>query len=332
MEKPVIALVGGETLLGRDLREVLSEQRVAAHVKLIGAGDSEGILSKDEDEPVVISALDADNLSGARVVLLAGSAWASRKTLELVSGRQERPRLVDLSGGLEDDPRARLRAPMVEPEDREFPADSLHVVAHPASIALALLLARLASGHAIRRSVVEVFEPASERGQRGLTELQQQTVNLLSFRKLPQAVFDAQLSFNMLARYGCDAPVKLEEIETRIERNLATLAAALAIVPMLSIRLVQAPVFHGYSISVWVEFEENPGAAALARALACERIEVRGADQEPPTNVGAAGQSGLTVGLIETDRNQPRAAWLWVTADNLRLAAENGVAVARRLL
>ena len=30
-------------------------------------------------------------------------------------------------------------------------------------------------------------------------------------------------------------------------------------VPMPSLRLIQAPVFHGYTFSAWVEFEENPG-------------------------------------------------------------------------
>ena len=47
-----------------------------------------------------------------------------------------------------------------------------------------------------------IFEPASEHGQRGMDELHQQTVNLLSFQPLPKDVFDAQVAFNMVARYG----------------------------------------------------------------------------------------------------------------------------------
>ena len=101
---------------------------------------------------------------------------------------------------------------------------------------------------------------------------------------------------------------------------------------MPSLRLVQAPVFHGYSFSVWVEFEENLGAVALSEALASTQIEVRGTDDEPPTNVGVAGQRGLVAGMIAVDRNHPRACWFWLVADNLRLAAENAVAVAKQLL
>ena len=40
----------------------------------------------------------------------------------------------------------------------------------------------------------------------------------------------------------------------------------------------------------------------------------------------------LAVGAVSVDRNNPQAAWLWVVADNLRLQAENALAVAQQLL
>ena len=35
-----------------------------------------------------------------------------------------------------------------------------------------------------------------------MDELHEQTVNLLSFQQLPKTVFDAQVAFNLLDRYG----------------------------------------------------------------------------------------------------------------------------------
>src|SRR5438445_37867 len=122
--------------------------------------------------------------------------------------------------------------------------------------------------HRVRRAVVHVFEPASERGAKGVDELQQQTVSLLSFKGLPKDIYDTQVSFNLLARYGEEAKPALEDIELRIERHLATLLANSSRAPMPSLRLVQAPVFHGHSFSLWVKFEENPGAEAIAKTLA----------------------------------------------------------------
>src|SRR6266436_3468043 len=63
------------------------------------------------------------------------------------------------------------------------------VVAHPAAVVLALLLLRVQKAAPVKRVVATVFEPASEHGQKGMDELHEQTVNLLSFQQLPKKVF-----------------------------------------------------------------------------------------------------------------------------------------------
>jgi aspartate-semialdehyde dehydrogenase len=211
----------------------------------------------------------------------------------------------------------------------------IHVIAHSAAIALALFLRRLQTQTPIRRSVIQIFAPASEHGAAGVEELQNQTISLLSFKSLPRAVFDTQLSFNLLPRYGEEAPASLEDSELRIERHLASLLALPGEgdgVPMPSLRLVQAPVFHGYTFSAWVEFDEEFDATALESSLVAANIEVRGEEFEPPTNVSQAGQGGIAVGGIAPDRNAAEACWFWLVADNLRLVAENAVAVAGQLV
>ena len=317
-----IALVGGDTLVGREVRDVIASSEPALDLKLVAEIDDEtGALTEQGGEPTIVTGLSAASLHDAAAVILAGSPESSRKALEMGAAR-----LIDLSYALEDHPQARLRAPQAEPRGYRAPESAVYVIAHPAAIALALFFNRLHPQHPIRRAAVHVFEPASERGNKGLDELQQQTVSLLSFKGLPKAVFDAQASFNRLARYGEEAPAKLEEVEQRIERHLATLLANDSRAPMPSLRLIHAPVFHGHSFSIWAEFETNPGAAALEQALTAGNIDVGGADAEPPNNVGVAGQSGISLGAIEADRNVAKAAWFWMAADNLRLTAENAVA------
>jgi len=241
--------------------------------------------------------------------------------------------VIDPNFVAEEHPDARLRAPAVETEPEEDEGGP-YIIAHPAAIALATLLRRLQMHDPIARSVVQIFAPASEHGTPGVKELQQQTVAMLSFKNLPKKVFDSQLAFSLLARYGEEAPNPLEQSELRIERHLATLLALPGEgggAPMPSLRLIQAPVFHGYSFSVWVEFDGETDLEAVESGLACAGIEVRGVEFEPPNNVGQAGQGGIAVGAIAEDRNQPGAYWFWMTADNLRLSAENALAVAREL-
>ena len=180
----------------------------------------------------------------------------------------------------------------------------------------------------IARAIVHIFEPASEHGTAGIEELQQQTVNLLSFQPVPKKVFDAQLAYAMLAQLGSEAPVPLAEVEDRIERHLASLLERLDGIPMPSLRLIQAPVFHGYTFSFWIEFEDAPAASDIEDAMSHDLFDVRTGDLEPPNNVGVAGQSGIAVGAIAPDRNNGNAFWIWAAVDNLRLAAESAAMIA----
>jgi aspartate-semialdehyde dehydrogenase len=333
-------LVGSETLLGREIRDVVATSAPGFELRLIAAeGEEAGRLTRVGDEPVVVEELRVDNLSGAESVFLAGSPASTQKALELAD--RDGTAVIDLTYVTEERPEARLRAPLLESPDaagefaQEFENTRFHVIAHPAAIALALLLRRLHTNDPVRRAVVQIFAPASEQGREGVDELQQQTISLLSFKPMPHAVFDTQLSFNMLARFGDAAPTSLEDTELRIERHLASLLGLPGdgeSVPIPSLRLIQAPVFHGYTFSVWVQFEDSPDLEAVEGSLAAANIEVRSGEFEPPNNVGQAGQSGITVGAVAPDRNDPDALWLWMAADNYRLAAENAVAVARQLL
>ena len=324
-----VALVGGDSLLARELKELLGELKPAPAVEMISAAaESASTLGADEEEVIALVPLTAKSLAGAQVAFLAGSPASSRRALRL--NPADGPALIDLTAALEDQPHARLRAPSAEPT-RTLPQPGvIQVIAHPAAIACATLLAAIAKAAPIRRSLLHVFEPASERGKKGLDELRQQTVGVLSFQKLKKDVFDAQLAFNLLARYGEEALEPLEGVEQRVERHLASLLAGYPAIPMPSVRVIQAPVFHGHSVSAWVEFDENPGPEAVASALREGGIDIY--PDEPPNNVNIAGQSGLSVGAITPDTNQPRACWLWMVSDNLRLTAENALAAAKGML
>jgi len=329
MKAPQVAIVGSESLLGAELRDVLGGSNLGGDIKLIGSEDPETvILSERGGEPAVITGLDEENLNASRVIFFAGRAETTRKAMPLID-RSARPLLIDLSGGLEDLPEARLRAPIAEPRGYQPPESDCFLMAHPAASMLALVLGRLSRQEPIVRAVAQMFEPASELGRAGVDELQRQTINLLSFKPVVKDVFDAQLSFNLLAEYGEEAITRLDAIEQRIERHTASLLALHSAAPMPSLRLVQAPVMHGYSISLWVEMEGMLEAKAIHTALAGEPVDLRGMDVEAPNVVDYAGQSGLSVGSMRADRNNRRAWWFWLVADNFRLAADDAVAVAR---
>ena len=327
-----IALIGDETMLGRELKEVLEARAPYIEVEAYAA-TGEGNFSEQEGETVYVKPLDAGSTQGKAAIVVAGSADGATKAYETAKDASGSVLVIDCTGFLENQPEARVTAPLLE--EPKAPDSWLLVTAHPAASALALLLARLSKYRELRSVIANIFEPASERGKRGLTELHQQTTSLLAFKTLDKEIFDAQLAFNVLPRYGESAPLPLIQVEQRIERETATLLSRRANgipIPLPSIRLAQAPVFHGYSLSLWVEFKSDVTVPDVEEALASAQIEIRRSNEEPPNNAEVAGQSGLVAGDIRLDRNTARAVWIWVVFDNLRLTANAVTDVLRSLV
>lgn len=322
-----IALVGADTLVARELRDLIAVWDSSVALEMISASaENAAVLTRDDEEALPLIPLTKEALAGAQVVFLAGSPASSRKALKLRG--DDGPRLVDLTAALEDQPNARLRAPSGENPSNLTPA-GISVIAHPAAAALAQFLRAIATQASIAQCIVHVMEPASERGKTGVEELHQQTVATLSFKPLKKKIFDAQLSFNVLARYGEEAAEPLEGVEEKVGRHLASLLASESIV-MPSLRLIQVPVFHGYSFSIWIRFNDAPDKKRLESALSAGGIDVR--VEDPPSNAGTAGQEGLSAGAIAADANDPRAYWFWLVTDNLRLTAANAIEVAKEFL
>jgi aspartate-semialdehyde dehydrogenase len=324
-----LGLVGGETLLGHEITEVFKRSSEKSEIKIqLYAASGEGNFAEEDGEAVYREPLDQRALEAQQAVLFAGNAEGAERAYQLIKARRNQhlpsPVLVDCTGVLDSKPEARICAPLLD--DVSTTGAWLLVLAHPAATSLALVLSQLSSLLTVQRTVADIFEPASERGRRGINELQQQTLGLLAFKSLEKAVFDAQLSFNLLPAYGEEAAQSLESVEQRIETHLATLlgrAPSKTILPLPSMRLIQAPVFHGYSMSVWIEFGRNLSVEEVKSALVSAQVEVRAAGEEVPTNVDIAAQSGIQVGDIRVDRNNPRAVWIWLVVDNLRWTADS---------
>jgi aspartate-semialdehyde dehydrogenase len=201
------------------------------------------------------------------------------------------------------------------------------VVAHPAATVLALLALRGEKAGKIQRMVATVFEPASENGQKAMDELHEQTVNLLSFQDLPKNVFDIQVAFNLVARYGQRSDLSLEGVSQRIRKHYRQIARG-AVEPALQV--LHAPVFHGHAFSVYLEMEKPVALADFSKALAGEHVVVSSNPEDAPTSVNAAGQGDILV-EITSDASQKNGVWLWATSDNLRIAALTAVECAESM-
>jgi aspartate-semialdehyde dehydrogenase len=326
-----LAIVGAGTLKGKEVVDVLNDRNFPSmDVKLLDDEESLGKLEAVGDEVAFIQNVRTEQFQNIDFAFFAADPESTRRNWK--TARDAGSAIVDLSSALEDEPGAAVRSPWIErqlgqaliPELQPGPA----VVAHPASIVLALLLLRVQKAGQVKRAVAMVFEPASEHGQKGMDELHEQTVNLLSFQQLPKTVFDTQVAFNMVARYGEQSMPSLATMESRILKHYQRIAGKDAPVP--SLLLVQAPIFHGHAFALHIELGQVADVENISRALAGEHVTLTHGAEDAPSNVNAAGQSDIQVS-ITADASQPNGFWLWAASDNLRIAATTAVECAETM-
>ena len=162
-----------------------------------------------------------------------------------------------------------------------------------------------------------------------MDELHEQTVNLLSFQQLPKGVFDTQVAFNLLDRYGENSLPSLASVESRIERHFRSIVQNKLIVP--SLMLLQAPIFHGHAFSLYLELDNAAQIEELTAAISGEHVDVlQGGESRPATSTPPGrNRSRCLCGRM---RKTPNGFWLWAASDNLRIAALMAVECAENMI
>jgi aspartate-semialdehyde dehydrogenase len=332
-----IGIVGASSLAGKEVSEELATSALAASdFVLLDVEDAAGQVTAAADEISFIQRLETSSFERMDFVFFAGGDAVTKKHWQ--DARRAGASIVDLTFALEGEKDVLVRAPWVaetlaEKTTQKFPDLNTPAVvaAHPVAVMLALIAGRLQTKLGLSSVAATVMEPASEYGREAMDELHQQTVNLLSFQSLPREQYDAQVAFNLLPALGEAAKVKLGAAEQRIRRHYNGLSDGQ--LPALALQMVQAPVFHGYVLSVLVELEKDATVSAVEAALVGDHMDVVSGESDPPSNLSAAGQEDIMVRVRKDSGagEKGRRFWLWLAADNLKLAALNAIACAAEL-
>lgn len=330
-----VAIAGASSLLGKELKTWLDESGFPAlDIRLVDEDFIAGTLTEAGGEPAVIETVAEDSFDGARFAFFTGSAGFS--TRHAAQARRSGAVVIDLSGALVQDPKARpwipaLDAALASPTEASPRGEpqSLYVVpSAPADAAISISAALAPAG--LRRLAMTVFQPVSEYGQEAIEELEGQVVKLLSFQPVSQSVFDAQVAFNLLSSYGPETTIKLSHARERIVSECARYLGGR--VPEPAIMLVQAPVFYSHAFTAYTEFQKAPTLDELVARLQAVGLKVARPEDQSPTNVNVVGETRPVLRQPERDPGIETGVWLWGAADNMRVPAATAVAIAEKLL
>jgi aspartate-semialdehyde dehydrogenase len=310
----VVALVEPTTLLGRDVRAVLTERKFPAsrvHLFHQAAGDT-GLLAADQDEVAFVAPLTPDALETCRIAFLCGSAG---ETARFLATRTDGALAIDLSGVRNGH---LLVVPTEEGESRTLPPGNLFLTPHPVAFVLAETVRLVEKLAAVSGVTVAVDRPASELGRAALDELFQQALALATFRPIPKDVLETQGAFNFWV------PPDSRAFEESVADDMAALLGRQIPSTILSAR---SGVFHGHFLRIELRLvADAPEASAV---LASFRAQKRAFDVVDPEDLsGPVESAGRDETLLLRCETSGRRVLLTLAADHLRRA---GALLAVRL-
>jgi len=330
LESRRIVIAGASSLLGAELKSLLEESRFAASdFRLVDEAIAAGTLTEAAGEPAVIQPVEEHSFDKAWIIFFAGSPAFTKTSLPLA--QRGGARIIDLSGELAAQAGVTPWLPNVSSLGDGLTSKLFFVPSAPAEI-IARLASAIRSLHPVALNAV-AFQPVSASGKSAIEELESQTSQLLSFQAVGKQVFDTQVAYTMLDRFGPSSAQNLTGPLDAIRREVR--ACVPSDVPAPAVLLLHAPVFYGATVAACAVLDQ--AAASQVQAADLTKLCVEAGftltiPDSPPSNVSSAGEITLQLASPVVDPSAQGAVWFWAAADNLRLQANNAVKLAEQLL
>lgn len=318
--KPRIALVGTDSISGKEMMAVL--ERKEFPLKKAEFFDSNvkkefSKLTQFKGEPRVVNALKDAFLDKVDLVFLA----SDKKINSQIGIKAEKKKVfaIDLSGAFWEQEEVPVVVSGIN--DEVLSESERHLVAnpHPVTIMLSHILKEAAQKFGVKKTVAFILQPVSAFGKSGVEELAGQSADILNRGSSQKKVFKAQIAFNLLSQSQSVDENGFSEIEKRILFELKRVMRR----NDMSLSLVQAPVFHGYSVMIYMELDKKADIKSVEQAYRESSLfECYSSSLECPVSPAlTAGKDEIYIGQVKKDMVSPNGFWVWAVADNLTVGS-----------
>jgi len=329
-----VALLGTDSLRGQEIKNLLATGKLP--LKSIEFYDPEveeeySKLTDFGDEPKVIHHPHPYLFEGLDLVFLAADRTSNKKFGRLA--KEKGFRAIDLAESFTDEEDVPVIVAGVNDSLIENKEVSLVSNPHAITIFLSHVFSTILSHFTLKKAVAMVLQPASAYENEGIEELAEQSYALLSSTSYGRKVFNDQVAFNLLPRVEKPGEDGFSPKEKQIIQEIKKVLSPHNF--PLSLSIVQAPVFHVYSIMSYIELSEDYPLEELEKAFRKKSIFkfLPVGSVEQISNLKVAGKDKIFIGHFKKDQSIQGSYWFWVAADNLTTgSALNALELARKLL
>lgn len=328
-----IAIVGATGVVGKTTLSILEERQFPiGQLYLLGSKRSTGDTLEYKGKHQLIHDLAEFDFSKADISFFcAGNDISAEYAPKAAKAGSI---VIDKSSHFRCDP----DVPLVVPEVNASSLDHFrkkNIISSPNcnTIPVVVALKPIHDVAGIKRINIATYQSVSGAGKDGVTELAEQTMNLLSGKPIKSKVFPQQIAFNVLPHIDdiLENGYTKEEMKLVLETQKILDDDTIAINPTA----VRVPVFYGHSAAVHIETDKKISAKQATQLLnqAPGVKLIKGKFPYPTPVKNSAGEDDVFVGRIREDISHPHGLDLWVVADNLRKgAALNAIQIAELLI
>ncbi len=329
-----LGLVGTDSLRGKEIKNVLARWKgTAFDIDFYDADVQEEYskLTQFRKEPKVIHGLKADAMEGKDLIFLA----SDKETNRMFGGLASKLKVpaIDLSETFNLDQDVPLLVAGINDDILDQGGRLLIANPHPVTVILSHFFHLVLSRFGLSRAVSFILQPVSAFDDAGVQELASQSVALLNGAQPSKKVFKQQIAFNLLSH--TEKPDAGGFCST--ERQIAVEVKRVLGRPEfpLSLSVIQAPVFHTYSLMTNFQLENLADIEALEALFKADPLFKMTAfrDSCSASSISVSGKNEIFVGQIKKEDQFPGTFWIWLVADNLTLgSALNAFDLAKKIL
>lgn len=329
-----LALVGTDSMRGKEIKEVLSQKKFP-HEKIdFFDPDVEEEYSKLTDflgEPKVIRHLEEESLLSSDLVFLASDKAINRKYAKLA--QKQKYRAIDLSETFNSEKEVPVVVAGINDEIILKEKPDIIANPHPVTVVLSHIFYLILGKFGMHKAVAFVLQPVSAFEESGIEELANQSVAILNGVSLPKKVFKAQIAFNLLSHTEPMDKSGFSSVEKQIMAETKRVLKRWNF--PLTLSIIQAPVFHSYSIMTYLELKKKTSIQPLENLFKKSPYFefISPSPASPASCVTVAGKEKIFIGQIKREKSLPQSFWIWTVADNLtRGSALNAYEIAEKVL
>jgi aspartate-semialdehyde dehydrogenase len=329
-----VAIAGVTGAVGREFIKILEQRDFPAKsMKMLASSRSIGKTVNFKGKEYRVEELTENSFEGIEIALF--SAGGARSKQFAPAAVKAGAVVVDNSSAFRMDPEVPLVIPEVNPQ-----AIKKHkgIIANPncSTIIANVPVWPLHKANPIKRMIVSTYQAVSGAGQAGMSELFNQTKEIIDGKEPTCNKFKYQIAFNIFSHDSAIGPNGYNEEEMKMVKETRKIFDCPEIA--ITCTCIRIPVMRCHCESINLEFKDSitPDEVRqlLEHAPGVSLIDDR-ANNRFPMPLDGTDKDDVYVGRIRQDESVPdnKAINIWVCGDQIRKgAALNAVQIAEKLL